>query len=204
MSKETAQDIENNTAGNIYKMGMDIIMEKPASAIVAGGTDLDKLLTQLERKYGDATKTATVRHGMTKTRIYSIWQNMKCRCYIPSATNYKWYGGKGIKVCDRWKNSFVAFYEDMHETYTDEMTIERVDRKGDYTPENCTWIKMKYQAFNKDMPQAKLTREIAEDIREIYKRKEMSQMKLAEKYGVNQTAISQIIRQVSYGPREME
>ena len=52
MSKETAQDIENNTAGNIYKMGMDIIMEKPASAIVAGGTDLDKLLTQLERKYG--------------------------------------------------------------------------------------------------------------------------------------------------------
>lgn len=80
---------------------------------------------------------------MSGTRIYKTWYNMKARCYNEHDSKYKFYGGKGIKVCDEWKNDFNAFYTwAMANGYTDELTIDRIDSTKDYCPKNCRWITM--------------------------------------------------------------
>ena len=74
---------------------------------------------------------------------------MYCRCYYPSTNQYKNYGGKGIKVCDEWKHieGFVNFYNwAMNNGYSEELTLDRIDNKKDYCPENCRWSTLKEQA----------------------------------------------------------
>ena len=90
-------------------------------------------------------------HGMARTRIYKIWRGMHSRCCTPSATGYKNYGGKGIKVCSRW-GMFENFYADMGDVALG-MSIERVDSFGDYEPGNCKWATRKEQNRNQfDIP----------------------------------------------------
>lgn len=79
-------------------------------------------------------------HGKRHTREYRIWINMRVRCYSVKAKDYPYYGGRGITVCDEWRNSFEKFWEDMEEGYTPEMTIERKDLNGHYNKDNCCWI----------------------------------------------------------------
>lgn len=93
-------------------------------------------------------KTALIKHGKAHTRLYKIWQGMKKRCLNPNATNYRFYGAKGIKVCDRWL-TFENFAEDMSEGYEDNLTLDRIDGSKDYTPENCRWVSMSVQDYNK-------------------------------------------------------
>lgn len=88
-------------------------------------------------------------HGMTKTRLYHIWQDMKARCYRKNNKNYDLYGGRGITVCEEWKNSFETFYEwSMANGYSDSLTIDRVDSNGNYEPSNCRWATQKQQCNN--------------------------------------------------------
>lgn len=92
----------------------------------------------------------TKTHGMAGTRIYIIWQNMKERCYNKNAVGFSNYGGRGITVCDEWKESFECFYNwAVLNGYSDSLTIERIDVNGDYFPDNCKWISLKEQGFNK-------------------------------------------------------
>lgn len=88
-------------------------------------------------------------HGMANTRIYSIWKNMKERCRNKNKSNYKYYGGRGISVCDKWINSFKNFYEDMGDPTTNKHSIDRINTNGNYEPNNCKWSTQSEQCINK-------------------------------------------------------
>lgn len=86
----------------------------------------------------------------TDTRLYSIWENMKARCYNKNKPKYKTYGAKGIRVCREWKDSFDSFHDwAVSHGYRDSLTLDRIDPKGDYNPSNCRWASNTEQANNK-------------------------------------------------------
>lgn len=92
-----------------------------------------------------------IKHNMSNTRIYRIYQSMKKRCYNPKSHSYKWYGNKNIKLCEEWncKNGFVNFYNwAIKNGYDDKLSIERIDINKDYSPNNCKWIELKEQLLN--------------------------------------------------------
>jgi hypothetical protein len=88
-------------------------------------------------------------HGMWKTTEYRIWQMMKDRCSNPNKKTYHRYGGRGIQVCERWKTSFVNFYQDMGPR-PEKKTLDRVDNDGHYCPDNCEWRTKKEQSNNRN------------------------------------------------------
>lgn len=95
----------------------------------------------------EVTSARSIKHGYAKTRTWVSWQEMKRRCDKPEAPGYQHYGGRGIGVCDRWRE-FANFVADMGER-PDGTSLDRVDVNGDYTPDNCRWATTSQQGRNK-------------------------------------------------------
>jgi hypothetical protein len=90
-----------------------------------------------------------LQHGLSGTRLFRLWWGMKRRCNDPKEQNYKYYGGRGIAVCDEW-DDYKAFHDWAYENnYEDSLSIDRIDCDGNYTPDNCRWVELSAQAGNK-------------------------------------------------------
>jgi hypothetical protein len=87
-------------------------------------------------------------HGLTLTKEHRIWSGMKDRCYNSKSPYYHNYGGRGIRVCFRWRDDFLQFLADMR-FCPPECSLDRVDNDGDYAPANCRWATLGEQANNK-------------------------------------------------------
>lgn len=114
-------------------------------------------------------------HKMSKTKLFYIWSSMKARCNNPNKDHYDYYGGRGIKVCKEWNNSFESFYKWANSNgYKEGLSIERKDNDGDYKSTNCIWVPFKKQARNR-----RTTRLIS------FNSEEKCLADLAEQYNIN-------------------
>lgn len=101
------------------------------------------------RSCGCLQKITHIKHGKYKTRLYKIFERMKARCYNKNVKEFKWYGKRGIKICDEWLSDFMAFYNwSMSNGYNDTLTIDRINVDGNYEPSNCRWITQQEQLNN--------------------------------------------------------
>lgn len=89
-----------------------------------------------------------IRHGKTNTREYRAWASMKSRCSNEADPHYPDYGGRGVRVCQRWLHDFPAFLADLG-SCGDGLSLDREDNDGDYAPDNCRWATKSEQANNR-------------------------------------------------------
>lgn len=98
----------------------------------------------------EKSKENNKKHGLYKSRIYQIYYGMLQRCYNTKNIKYDVYGGRGISVCDNWKNDFKNFYVwASNNGYNENLTLDRIDNDGNYCPENCRWTSKAVQSANR-------------------------------------------------------
>jgi len=98
----------------------------------------------------EIAKRVNTIHGFSRTKLYQTWKNICRRCYNKDDKDYKYYGSRGIIVCDEWKNNFKVFYYwSIKNGWKEGLEIDRKDNDGNYEPNNCRWILHKYNNRNK-------------------------------------------------------
>lgn len=112
------------------------------------------LKSEIIKKHSPQNRSYNLKHNLSNTRIYTILESMKQRCYNKKCKSYKNYGGRGIKICNEWleKNGegFMNFYNwAMKNGYQEGLSIDRIDVNGNYEPNNCRWVTMKVQQNNR-------------------------------------------------------
>lgn len=121
---------------------------------------------------------ARTKHGEWTTKLWGHWSAMRRRCNTASTGNYAQYGGRGIVVCDEWKD-YLAFRDwALANGYDDSLSLDRIDVNGDYCPENCRWVTTKEQALNR-----------RNTVYVDFRGERVSLAKLAEDYGVDKDLV---------------
>ena len=108
------------------------------------GIKFEAIIANVEKNDTIKCKSCSQKtHGQKGTRLYTIWEHMKSRCNNKNNANFKFYGGKGIQVCNEWNNSFISFMNwATLNGYVEDLTIDRIDSSKNYEPSNCQWIPM--------------------------------------------------------------
>ena len=119
-----------------------------------GYVNSSNLINNKSKSCGCFQKKITIKrlttHNMTNTKLYRTYYGMKTRCYNKNDKRYKDYGGRGIILCDEWKNNFLNFYNwAISNGYEQSLTIDRIDNDGNYEPSNCRWVENKIQSNNR-------------------------------------------------------
>lgn len=129
--------MENDKHGNaVWMCRCDCGNEKP----VVGSSLRKGVVFSCGCYHRDKVIEIQTTHGGTKTKLFHIWQKMKSRCNNPNHKHYKYYGGKGIKICHEWEHDFSKFAEWANANgYVDGLTIDRIDPSKGYEPSNCKW-----------------------------------------------------------------
>lgn len=159
------------------------------SGQVSCGCHTRELIGELNRSHGHAT-------GGVVSATYRCHRAMIARCMYPSQVHYPDYGGRGIKVCDRWLNGdggltgFECFLADMGEKPRG-LTIDRIDNDGNYEPGNCRWVTQKENCRNTRA--TKLDVDSVRAIRDMHAAGK-SQVSIARCFGVSQTHVSDVVR----------
>ena len=153
-------------------------MEKPGTIInISGGN-------------GQGNMNSNVTHGDTangiEARLYCIWKNMKSRCLNPNRPRYHRYGGRGIIICDKWKNDYSVFKKwAMGHGYKPHLQIDRKNNDKGYYPRNCQWITKKENTIKALTGRVSTARKLTnKDIKQI-RSSSLSQYKLAKIYGIS-------------------
>lgn len=121
------------------------------NTITAAGTDLKTGNTKSCGCLRLETSSLNGTHRDIHTKEYRAWHNLKQRCFNPNNSHWDSYGGRGITVCDAWKNSYENFLNDMGRAPSSKHSIDRINNDGNYEPGNCRWATTLEQAYNKNV-----------------------------------------------------
>jgi hypothetical protein len=108
--------------------------------------------TKIAKSCGCINKSgqSNTKHGMANSKLYRVWYSMKQRCINPKVPAYKWYGRRGIHVCESWDTDFLSFvYWSLSNGYEEGLTLDRINNDGNYEPSNCRWVTFKVQSNNR-------------------------------------------------------
>lgn len=138
-----------------------------------------------------AMRATALKHGNSAHPLYNTWTRMHARCSDPNGVRAHRYRERGIVVCERW-NDFTLFAADVAEGYSPELTLDRIDNDGPYSPENCRWATDVEQARNRSTTVLRV--EDVEEARRLYLSTSMSQREVGEALGVTREAVKHVLR----------